>query len=543
VSLDSPVLLVLAPLLGAIVGTVAIIARRRRVARASAWSEELGARARETGRWAPLLLALAALAAGVGIAGPRGGRATVKAQTQALSVVFALDISRSMLAEDTRPSRLRRAVREARRLVQDLAQDRLGLVAFAGRSYILSPLTLDGGAITLFLDALSPEIASQGGTGLASALLQGGELLNASREAGDRVLVIFTDGETHDSLPEVLAAARALREQEIRLVLVAEGGTQPVTIPLRDSTGTILEYKTDDAGKLVETSRRDDVLQRVADAAEGALVPAELPDQAGAVRDLLSAFKRAPLTASNTQDLLPLVWVPALVAAGLLGVQTVTRRTAALVGLGALLLASGAEAQRPAPGMREFAAGDVKAAARRLSGRLSPSASDTLWYNAGTALLAAGEYGAGAKALAEAARSLDPDLRYRALYNEGVAALKRAGQDSTHRDSLLADAADHLKQALSLVPGSERAKWNLELAQRRHTPPPSGGGQTPRQPPPGGQRPPDPSAGGARPPAAMPNLTQSQAEQILNSVSREELDTRNRRLGRSRATLNGVKDW
>lgn len=543
-SFDTPLLLVLAPILGFVVGAAAIIARRRRITRASAWSEELGMRARQTGRWAPLPLAIAALAAGVGIAGPRGGRATVKAQTQALSVVFALDISRSMLAEDTRPNRLKRAIREARRLVQDLDQDRLGLVAFAGRSYILSPLTLDGGAITLFLDALSPETATQGGTGLASALLQGSELLNASREAGDRVLVIFTDGETHDSLPDVLAAAQALREQEIRLVLVAEGGTTPVAIPLRDSSGTILEYKTDDAGKPVETSRRDDVLQRVADAAEGALVPAELPDQAGAVRELLSAFKRAPLTASNTQDLLPLVWVPALVAAALLGLQTVTRRTAALVGLGAMLLCSGAEAQRPAPGLREFAAGDVKAAARRLTARLSPTASDTLWYNAGTALVAAGEYAAGTKALAEAARSLDPDLRYRALYNEGVAALKRAGQDSTHRDSLLAEAADHLQQALSLVPASERAKWNLELAQRRRTPPPSGGGgQAPRQPPPGGQRPPDPSAGGGRPSAGMPNLSESQAEQILNSVSREELETRNRRLGRSRTTLNGIKDW
>ena len=542
-SFDSPILLALAPLLGAIVGAVAIIVRRRRVARASGWSDELGAQARETGRWAPLLLALAALAAAVGIAGPRGGRATVKAETQALSVVFAMDISRSMLAEDTRPNRLRRAVREARRLVQDLAQDRLGLVAFAGRSYILSPLTLDGGAITLFLDALSPETASQGGTGLASALLQGGELLNASREAGDRVLVIFTDGETHDSLPDVVAAARALREQEIRLVLVAEGGTKPVTIPLRDSTGTILEYKTDDAGQPVETRRRDEVLQRVADAAEGALVPAELPDQAGAVRDLLSAFKRAPMTASSTQDLLPLVWVPALIAAGLLAVQTVSRRTAALVGLGVVLLAPRAEAQRPGPGMREFAAGDFQAAARRLSAHLSPSASDTLWYNAGTALLGAGDYAAGTRALAMAARSLDPDLRYRALYNEGVAALRRAAQDSAHRDSLLTEAVDHLKQALSLVPGSARAKWNLELAQRRRTPPPSGGGQTPRQPPPGGQRPPDPASGGARPPAGMPNLTQSQAEQILNSVTREELDTRNRRLGRSRTALNGVKDW
>ncbi len=542
---DSPLLVVAAPLVAGAIGAVAVLARRRRIARSRAWSDELATRARGTGRWAPVLLALAGLAAAIGLAGPRGGRTNVKMQSQALSVVFVMDISRSMLAEDTKPSRLQRAVREARRLVQDLGQDRLGLVAFAGRSYILSPLTLDGGAVTLFLDALSPELATQGGTGLAYALVQGGELLNASREAGDRVLLIFTDGETHDSLPEVLAAARALKEQQIRLVLVAEGGTKPVPIPLRDSSGVVAEYKTDEAGQPVQTWRRDDVLQQVADAAEGALVPAELPDQAGAVRDLLSAFQRAPLTQSSIQDLLPLVWIPALLAAILLAAQTVTRRTAALVGLGAILCTATAMAQRPAPGAREFEAGNVKAAARRLSARLSPGASDTAWYNAGTALLAAEDYAGAGAALAHASRSLDPDLRYRALYNQGVAALAAAGKDSTKKDSLLSLAADQLKQALTLSPTSARAKWNLELAERRRTPPPSGGGgRNPRQPPPGGgQQNPDPGQGRPQPPQGMPNLSQSQAEQILNSVSREELETRARRLGRSRTAISGAKDW
>jgi len=544
VTFDSPILLPLAPLLGAGVGAVAMLARRRRIGRAEAWSEELARRARGTGRWAPVLLALAGVAAGVGLAGPRGGRATVKTETQALSVVFAMDISRSMLAEDTKPSRLARAAREARRLVQDLGHDRLGLIAFAGRSYILSPLTLDGGAINLFLDALSPDLASQGGTGLASALSQGAELLNASREAGDRVLVVFTDGETHDSLPEVLVQARALKEEQIRLVLVAEGGTKPVPIPLRDSAGTLTEYKADGAGHTIETWRRDDVLQRVADAGEGALVPSELPDQAGAVRDLLSAFQRSPISSSSTQDLLPLVWIPALIAALLLALQTATRRTAALVGLGLLLFGRPAAAQRPAPGTQDYAAGRMKTAAERMASRLDRDASDTAWYNAGTAQIAAGDYAAARKSLSHAANSLDPDLRYRALYNSGVAALKQIAADTSARDSLLTEASEFLKDALSLSPSSARAKWNLELAQR-HKPPPTGGGNRNQQPPPpsGGQPPPNPSAGQSAPPRGMPNLSQAQAEQILNSVDREERDTRNRRLGKSRATAAGVKDW
>ena len=540
---DTPLLLVLAPVVAVGVGFLSVLARRRRIARASAWSPVLAASSRAAGKSGPFLLALAGLAAAVAVAGPRGGRQTVTAETQSLSVVLAMDISRSMLAEDTRPSRLGRAVREARRLVQDMTQDRVGLVAFAGRSYILSPLTLDGAAVTLFLDALSPEIASQGGTGLAAALNQGAELLNASREAGDRVLVVFTDGEALDSLPDVLAAARRLREEQVRVILVAEGTPEPVKIPLRDSAGTVVEYKLDESGTPVETRRRDDVLQQVADAAEAALVPAELPDQAAAVRDLLAAFQRAPLTSSSTEDLVPLVWIPALVGALLLAIQTTTRKSAALVGLALMALALPATAQRPAPGVREYQAGRPREAARALVSRLGASATDTAWYNAGTALLAAGQPAEARKALEKAAQTVNPDLRYRALYNMGVAALREAQADSTHRDSLFGVAAERLEEALRLVPSSQRAKWNLELAQSRRPPPSGGGGSTPKNPPPEGNKPPDPSPSRPEPPSGIPNLSEAQAEQILNSVSREERDTRSRRLGRARSSPAAVKDW
>ena len=544
IAFDTPAVLALAPVIGSAIWFVATWARHVRLSHAARWSPETERLARAGGRFGPSAVSIAAFLATVALAGPRWGVERLEAETRGLNLVMAVDISRSMLAEDAGgASRLARALREARRLTQDLDGDRLGLVAFAGASYILSPLSVDGSALTLYLDALDPDVASEGGTSLAPALEMGGELLTTESQAADRVLVVFTDGEAHDSLAPALAAARRLAELGVHVVFVTEGGRDPARIPQRDDQGVLQGYQVDGAGQVIETQRRDDILQQVADAAEGALVPAELPDQAGAVRDLLAAFQRAPLTATNTQDLLPLVWIPALIAATLLAAQTVTRRTAALVGLGAILLTGSVQAQRPAPGMRELVAGNVKEAARRLAARLSPESSDTSWYNAGTAMLAAGDYKSAVSALDHASRSLDPDLRYRALYNEGVAALQRAAGDSAKRDSFLGVASDHLRQALTLAPASQRAKWNLELAERRRTPPPSGGGQTPRQPPPGGQRPPDPSQGRPQPPSGMPNLSQSQAEQILNSVSREELDTRSRRLGKARGAISGVKDW
>jgi Ca-activated chloride channel family protein len=307
---DSPLVLLLAPLLATAFGCGAWLARRRRIQLARRWSPSLAALARARGRWAPLILGLAALLGAVGLAGPRSGRSEVKAETRALSLVFAIDISRSMLAEDVAPSRLQRAAREARRLIQDLEGDRLGLIAFAGRSYILAPLTVDGGAIRMYLDALDPDLASEGGTSLGAVLTQGAQLLGAATDAADRVLVLFTDGEMHDTLPEAVRAAETLKQEGVRLVVVAEGRALPTRIPLRDSAGTLREYKQDEEGNVVRTQRRDDVLRTLVDAAEGTLVPNELADQAGAVRDVVAAMKRSPTSETRTTDLVPRAWIP-----------------------------------------------------------------------------------------------------------------------------------------------------------------------------------------------------------------------------------------
>ena len=542
---DVPILLFLAPAVALAVGFGAWLGRGRRIRLARRWSPALAKMAKARGGWAPPLLALVALLAMVGLAGPRMGRAQITTQSRALSLVFAVDISRSMLAEDASPSRLHRAVREARRLIEDLGGDRLGLIAFAGQSYILAPLTVDGGAIRMYLDALDPDLASTGGSNLHAVLSQGAELLGATTDAADRVLVVFTDGEAHDTLPEIVTQAEALKDAGVRLIVVAEGRSEPVRIPIRDSAGTITEYKQDADGAVVQTARRDDILRAMVDAAEGTLVPNEVPDQAGAVRDLVAAMKRSPSSETRTADLVPRAWIPVLAAALVLILYTLARPGPALVGLAGLLLsAAAASAQRPAPGDRALAAGDpTGAAAAYLADASKSTARDTAFYNAGTAALEAGRYDIARGALAEAAKSLDPALRYRALYNLGLAGLLAAEQDSTRQDELLDDAVDRLRQALMLEPSSARAKWNLELADRRKPPPPSGGGG-------GGGSPPPPSGGGAQQEqqrqgeTPRQGLSQSQAEQILNSMERREQETRadqQRRLQSGMA--GGVKDW
>jgi Ca-activated chloride channel homolog len=543
-SFDTPLLLFLAPVLGLAFGFGAWLARRQRIRLARRWSSSLGRLARSRGGWAPFVLGLCALLAAIGLAGPRAGRTEVTTHTRALSLVFAIDISRSMLAEDVAPSRLQRAGREARRLIQDLEGDRLGLIAFAGRSYILAPLTVDGGAVRMYLDALDPDLASEGGTSLSAVLAQGADLLGAATDAADRVLVVFTDGEAHDTLPEVVARAEALKEESVRLIMVAEGRALPSRIPIRDSAGTLMEYKQDEDGNVVRTQRRDDVLRAVVDASEGTLVPSELPDQAGAVRDLVAAMKRSPTSEARTADLVPRAWIPALVTALILLGYTLVRPGPALVGLAGLLLWRPVEAQRPTPGARAMAAGDpARAAAEFLKEAAGRGSRDTAFYNAGTAALEAGRYDVARGALDQAAKSLDPDLRYRALYNLGVLGLLAAEADSSKRQELLGEAAERLREALRLQPSSARAKWNLELAQRRQPPPPSGGGGG-KSPPPSGAGTPPPSPPPSQPEPPTQGLSQSQAEQILNSMERRERQTREEQQRRLQGkSAGGVKDW
>ncbi len=536
---DSPLFLISAPAVALFVSALAFWARRTRVNRAYHWSTSLGAEAARHGRWGILLLGLAALAAAVGLAGPRWGTRVVETDTKGLDLVIGIDISRSMLAEDAAPSRLNRAKREARRLVHDLRGDRIGLVAFAGQSYVMSPLTVDGSALHLLIDALDPDVASSGGSSLGLALGKGRELLLAGDKVADRVLVLFSDGEAHDSLSGILDHAAKLRRDRIHLILVAEGGTEGVRIPVRDLDGTLIGHKLNRGGEYVETRRRDDILTAVADAAQGVVVSAEVGDQAGRVRELVSAFKRMPLATTTAAQDISRAWIPVLVAVLLLVVHTVTRRTTALaVFVLAVLGVEGANAQGPQNAAEEaWVEGRFQRAAElfRLQA-LAGHGGDTAWFNGGTAALAGGDTALARSALRIAARSIDPDIRFASLFNLGILELRLAASDSANLVPHVEAARRHYREALLLEPKDSAAKWNLELANRLMP--------EPEDVPPDSQQ--RTGSGQEDSPEAQPQgLTIGQAQQILNSIAEEERSTLMRR-NRNRSQMReakGRRDW
>lgn len=512
-------------------------ARGTRIAHARRWTPELGVAAARGGHWSATLLAIAALLGAVALAGPRWGSRVLSAETKSLNLVIAVDVSRSMLAEDVLPSRLERAKREARRLVHDLAGDRLGLIAFTSQSFVLSPLTIDASAIELRVDALDPTIASAGGTALAPVLDKGRELLFGTTDVADRVLVVFTDGEGHDSVSAMEEAAARLERDGVRLVLVAEGERDPARIPVRDADGALIGFQRDPSDQIVETVRRDDILERVADAAKGVLVPAALDNQARAVRRVVEDYQRAPQSATAATDHVSRAWIPILLAALILLLHTYTRPTLALAALALMLWVPAARAQAPTNEADEaWRAGDANRALDLYREQANQGVGgDTTWFNLGTAALAAGDSQTAVLALGRVSRSLDPDLRFRALFNLGVLDLLRAARDSTNRRTHLQSALERYREALLLNPRDGGAKWNYELALAL-MPPPSPGPESP-----------SPSGVGAEATETPPErgMSREEAEQILSSMAEAERDTR-RDLARRRSATRetrGTKEW
>ena len=248
-----------------------------------------------------LRAALVALLLAIAIIGPRWGVEQTVVKQQGVDVVLALDASSSMLATDERPSRLLAMKQEINRLRDLSPGDRFALLAFAGRSYILTPLTVDNSALDLFLQNLDPTIVGQGGSSLASALRQGTNLLALNKSQGDKAIVLMSDGEGFDNADEVLAEARRAREMGLSIVTVGFGTPAGSTIPIVENR--VVTQKRDENGNVVVTRYQPDLLKAIADEAKGVFIDARTPDRAGKIRAALNSLHASPRTVVSGENL------------------------------------------------------------------------------------------------------------------------------------------------------------------------------------------------------------------------------------------------
>ena len=306
---DRPWLLPLVVVLPALVAFCLAAGHRRRVARlARLGGAEMVARlvpsltVRRPVRRS-LLLGLAAALAAVAAAGPRWGAEPTMVRGSGIDVVLLLDASLSMLAEDERPSRMERMKQEVRRFRALSEGDRIALLAFAGRSYILSPLTVDDGALDLFLDNFDPTVVGQPGSSMSRAITQAVSLLQNTPTESDRAIVLMSDGEAFEPVETIAEAARQARDAHIAFVTVGFGTAQGGTIPER--TGNTVVQHRDESGQVVTTHYDAQTMRAAAEAAGGTFVDAAESDKAGRVKRALSTLRAQTRATAAGRDRKP----------------------------------------------------------------------------------------------------------------------------------------------------------------------------------------------------------------------------------------------
>ena len=199
------------------------------------------------------------------LADPKWGFHIEEVKRRGIDLIIALDVSKSMLAEDVKPSRLGRAKLEIESLLESLRGDRVGLVTFAGSSFIQCPLTLDYSTVKLFLEDVSIESIPRGGTDVGGAIRKSVEAFQGE-EAGDRVVLLITDGEDHGETLD--AALSEAKEKEIKIYPVGIGKTEGAPIPIEGEKGQV-QYLRDRGGAVVLSKLDLGLLERIASATGG----------------------------------------------------------------------------------------------------------------------------------------------------------------------------------------------------------------------------------------------------------------------------------
>ncbi|MGV8945415.1 MAG: vWA domain-containing protein [Lutibacter sp.] len=201
----------------------------------------------------------------VSLANPKMGTKLETVKRQGVDIVFALDVSKSMEAEDIAPNRLEKAKQIITKIIENLGSDRVGIIIYAGNSYPLLPITTDYAAAKMFLQNASTDMVSNQGTAINEAI---GRAINYydDNEQTNRFLVIVSDGEDHEE--NTLEMAKEAADKGIKIFTVGVGTAKGGPIPLREN-GRIMGYKKDSKGMVVVTKMDEQGLRDIASEGKG----------------------------------------------------------------------------------------------------------------------------------------------------------------------------------------------------------------------------------------------------------------------------------
>lgn len=457
---------------------------------------QLGATAHPFRRRLRFALVLATIALSiVALSQPRWGYSYEEVKRKGLDLLVAIDTSRSMLANDVAPNRLARVKLAAQDLFNELRGDRIGLIAFAGRSFLQAPLTIDYDAAVESLNDLDTSIIPEGGSNIADAINLATRTFGQSA-IGNRALIIFTDGEELSG--DAVKVAKTAADAGVRIFTVGVGTPEGSLIPLSGAGGTT-SFVKDGSGQVVKSKLDEKRLREIADATGGSYLhlaagPATMKQlyeqglaqmQAGDIQDRVS---RQPIERYQW----PLGAALLALAASMLineRRRSVRRPPAAPVfdrrARGAqkpvpgalttsvIFLCTTAFARAAAPGLSEYRSEKYAEAYQQFQQALqehpNTSAADKIHFGAGAAAYKMKDYTKALQSFSQALLSPDRDLQSRSHYNLGNTLYHR-GEAQTATDRKLADwqnALQHYENTLKIEPENKQAQENAEFVKKK----------------------------------------------------------------------------
>ena len=247
-----------------------------------------------------LVLALLVLACmSFALVNPKIGTKLETVKREGVDVVFALDVSTSMLAEDIAPNRLEKSKQLVRQIINTLAGDRIGIIGYAGSAFPQVPITTDFSSARLFLSGMNTNMVSSQGTAMTQAIEMAETYYN-DIEQKNRVLFLISDGEDHQG--DYASIAAQATKKGIKIYTIGVGTPAGARIPIKRG-GVVQSYKRDKDNQVVITKLNKETLQEIAQAANGEYLDGsntkELVEQ---VQNILAGMDKKEFDAKQFSD-------------------------------------------------------------------------------------------------------------------------------------------------------------------------------------------------------------------------------------------------
>lgn len=460
-------------------------------------------------------------------------------QRKGVDVMIALDVSKSMLAQDIQPNRLERAKQFLNRLISQLPDDRIGLILFAGRAYMQMPLTSDHNSAIMFIQNASPETVPTQGTVISEAL----RMSNTAFQRRDRkfkAVILVTDGEDHD--PGSLKLAEELAGNGIMINAVGIGSPDGAVIP----DAATNDVKKDEQGNTVISKLNEAELQQIAQVSKGVYVHLEDPaDAVNAITRQLGTIEETALDDQSFKDYISYFQWFLGIALLLLLIEFLLsekkwklsmKRNPGLIVLMFLLTASSSSAQEENTYIRKgnalYKKGEVDKSLPEYKkateiNPLNPLAN----YNLGNAFFRHDNWNESVQAYENAIANADNNsFKEKSYYNKGV---------SLSKLKKLEESIEAYKNALKLDPNDEDARHNLqkalyELKQQNKQQEQQNKEQQKEEEKPQQKD---------KPKERQSKLNKRQVENLLKALAQKEQDVQRRMQQKSRGAGRPEKDW